>query len=491
MFLPSEIWLHVAQYFSLEDKAASVLVCKSWNEIFISELYKSIDLRPKEKNPKETTQQGYTFVTLPTNDNHSDNDNDTSHQLPLPMALIRKYGHLVRELYPCVPCPYLCELAPIINGLLCLHLESPSGKKDVVYNSLDWEGLSQVLIGNPLIRSISIRRLNHKGAPKLFHQVAKHCLQLEVLCVIFSFFRHEDMVRVLKKNQSLSKFAFTNGGWFYYFHTPPSEEWRESIPRLGGLAIAPTEDDLLALDFDELRKLLRTIQISRLVIRNVSHRDDEGELTGILHLWQDLTDVHLMCSGFGYLSINALSRHFDHLRALNLSGSHNFLNWMYEIVLAACPRLIELHTSLLDMDALFEEERHEGKEAAVVTVMKRLQMKVDNVSVHNWACVGLQTFRVASLVWPKTAERRKRAASHLLALKYLKHLQFEEVSVVRKNSDTAESDSQLYWKEGDFNRWQLEEGIDTKWMIKAWPNLQSFRMMTPSFHSVVVQGVDN
>jgi len=408
--------------------------------------------------------------------------------------LIQKYGHLIRELILCVPCPfpYLWELTPAINGLSTVFLDSPEGEENLTYNSLDRQGLSHLLINNPQIRTISIQHLNFNGASKFFRQVARHCLQLQFLYVMDSFFRFEDMVLTLENNPGLQRVTFSNDGRYYIFDTPPQEEWVDPVSRLGSLAITHIKVDVSCLNSNQLETLLHSIDITHLkVIDTSASQLNEHELSSMFYFWPNVANYQLVCSSFGFRVMNALGQHFDNLRTLDVSHSLHFRNWMYEIVLSACPQLIDLGISELDMDSLFDEKREEGKVAAVVIVMQRLQIKTDNVSLYSWACTGLQGFRAARLIWPETIEKQKRAARHLLELKQLKHIQFEKVTVKPTDLEATEGDSQIFWKEGDFSRGQLEQDGETKWMVKAWPNLQTFRMRASSFGSVVSHAIDD
>ncbi|GJJ74198.1 hypothetical protein EMPS_06556 [Entomortierella parvispora] len=490
MELPNEIWWKVAQYFTLNDKAVSVLVCKSWNQIFITQLYEAIDLRPQKKDQKEkegTPHQEDSIATSSTTNSNSDKSDEPK---SMSMTTIQKYGHLVRELKICVASPYLRELPPSVNGLLLLHLESPPGEEDVVYDSLDRRGLARLLITNPQIQHIFFDKLMYKGAYKLFRQVAKCCQQLESLEVLNSFFKLKDMQSVIQKNPHLSLLAITNVNQYCCFSTPTPKAWQEPFPRLGALTLSLfLDENVKSLGPDEYVQLMCSIPIIQLKV--VDYMYEENELTDALHAWPNVQNLILWCSGFGPRSMSALGKHFDHLHTLDLVNSVEFLTWMCEVVLAACPNLVDLGLCFVDLSMLLEEVIEDGKEPGVVSVMKLLNIKVDNVRVQSWACTRLQRFRAASLVWPGPIEMRKRAMNQFLALKHLKHLQFEEVIVLTERSSGSGSDAKIFWKEGDFERREIEQDMETKWMTEAWPDLQTFRMMARSFDTVMTHGIDD
>ncbi|GJJ74199.1 hypothetical protein EMPS_06557 [Entomortierella parvispora] len=489
MNLPAEIWWEIARDISLKDKASSVLVCKSWNQIFITQLYQAIDLRHQKRDQgkkEETPLQDDSPVMSATTDSNSSTSDET---MPVSMATIRKYSHLIRELKLCVASPYLRELPRSVNSLLRLHLESPPGEKDVVYDSLDRKGLARLLSYNQKIQHITFNRLAYRGAHKLFYQVSAFCQRLQTLEVTDSFLRFVDLPSIIQKNPNLNRLAFSNGYERYCLYTPIPKPWQGPLPRLSALTFGRTSRTVRTLTSSQVNSLLHSIPVAQLKVteRHISER----AMTKILDSLPMATKLNLNCSGFGTQSMSALGRFFNSLTTLDLTRSIRLMNWMNEVILAACPQLVDLGISDLDLDGLFEVERREGKEAAVVTVMKHLNINIDNVSLYSWACVGLQRFRVTSLVWPMTLDRQMLAVSHLLALKRLKHLQFEEVTLLRNRYCGSESDPKICWKEGDFGRRKLDQDSETKWMTEAWPDLRSFRMMTKSFSTVTSHILDS
>lgn len=124
MNLPIEIWLKVASQLPMKDRAASVLVSKSWSQIFISQLYETIDLRPTQRNQKEL------LVT--------EGDGDTPGKPKvLSMVLIQKYGHFIRELKLYTSGPYIRDIPPSLNALSRLHLEL-SPKERTICMTTPW-----------------------------------------------------------------------------------------------------------------------------------------------------------------------------------------------------------------------------------------------------------------------------------------------------------------------------------------------------------------
>ncbi|KAF9108362.1 hypothetical protein BGX27_008367 [Mortierella sp. AM989] len=454
MDLP-EVRIHLAQYLDKSQLASAVAVDKSWNATFIPFLYSHIFL----DNSNKTNSPSLSVVEANADAVRSLHIKEIPSEDVLQLMFTQlKELHISASHWGDLLCHRLSHLILQNPGLLSIQVN--------VGEFSNSQQLMAALSGCPNLKILSLACLSmsHQDTETLF----QICPRLEEMD--FSYINAPEKWSVSdgEKLPSMRTLRFgTTGG----LPLPHQIAFIQECPGLKSLTWSIEED--IAFPTAELCKILSTTctELTELHFEEkVVPALPDKELAQIFDSWAKPTHFSIYDTMFGPCAFQSLRRHFSNLSRLDLGTSPNMTSPMIQEIMMSCPRLTALTATHLEARDILGISDEEGKSA--------------NLNGSRWTCLNLKDLRLHICCLEDNPEWQRLVLTQLAKLKKLEWLNIAHCSEwgaifrdgldlrLEAGLDILGSLKQLQTLTFVGLMQKMEEQ-DVRWMIQAWPQLES------------------
>jgi len=492
-----EIRLAVADHLDLSDIAVCVQVCREWHQTFVPFLYETLALHPlpvyNHYIPREEYFSGENCTPAASSDDElsvflSDREYEAEFERakPPPASALIRYGNYIRDLDLVLPDASLYSLAQSAQGIRTLSLQAPT-KDDEEWTDYYREEVAQLLARNNHLQHLDLSCFDGPATSRHFDLFMKKtsCLQLEEIWLEESTFDIVKMVALLQDCPRLSRLfviscVLTSDGDEELFPEgasvfPRIEQlelehniglsltgelnWIGRCPSLRELSWNPKK----TMRYDatvNMSPLQQCLGLSSLTL-SINNLED-SDLAGIFENCSDLTDLTLMGGRVGNEAFIALTHRFGKLTRLDLVQCE-LECWMHWRILRSCSSLVDFSGCVLESVRIMDDDVRTPPDS--------------------WACAkSLERLELQALIWSKEfGAHNNRLMMQLEMLERLEILTINYALFERDDSfatnvrnEHIEVPRNIPWKQGQFERRDLEQDDDMRCLLDIWPYIERF-----------------